>query len=139
MNISKGLIGGGMQESEMEIIPIECDPLILRIILEYIYTEEKEILWREELKERMIDLFVKCHKFGVNGLTEILEDMLCENIDLENVVSLTILSDQLSQKHLLERCKQFIIKSEERRERIESSEIFKSMQTEMTRILKTTQ
>eukprot|EP01129_Flabellula_baltica_P004387 TRINITY_DN1520_c0_g3_i2.p1 TRINITY_DN1520_c0_g3~~TRINITY_DN1520_c0_g3_i2.p1 ORF type:complete len:1020 (+),score=229.46 TRINITY_DN1520_c0_g3_i2:61-3060(+) len=135
----KGLIGGGMKESEMDIIPIDCDPLILRTILEYIYTEEEDILWREELKERMIDLFVKCHKFGVNGLTEILEDMLCENIDLENVVSLTILSDQLSQKHLLERCKQFIIKSEERRERIESSEIFKSMQTEMTRILKTTQ
>eukprot|EP01129_Flabellula_baltica_P007574 TRINITY_DN2969_c0_g1_i1.p1 TRINITY_DN2969_c0_g1~~TRINITY_DN2969_c0_g1_i1.p1 ORF type:complete len:962 (-),score=179.09 TRINITY_DN2969_c0_g1_i1:201-3086(-) len=128
------LLNSGMKESNMETIPIDCDTFILYILLKYIYT--REFVVDETVEERFVDIFLESHKFDVEGLFRKMEDILCNNIDLENVISLLFLSDQIKSQDLQKRCIQFIRK-EAHQELLSKTLYYAECESEIKRILGT--
>jgi len=103
----RGLFTSGLRESKMNTITLDIDnPKVLEAILEYMYLNE--IDFSSDYQDIILDIFVTANKYQVLGCTEYLEDIISNNIEIDNVLSLALLADREKANKLLRCCKDFI-------------------------------
>jgi len=103
----RGLLTSGLRESKMNTITLDIDnPKVMEAILEYMYINE--IDFSNDYQDIILDIFVTCNKYQVLGCIEYLEDIISNNIEIENVLSLILLADREKALKLFRCCKEFI-------------------------------
>eukprot|EP01129_Flabellula_baltica_P005347 TRINITY_DN1930_c0_g1_i1.p1 TRINITY_DN1930_c0_g1~~TRINITY_DN1930_c0_g1_i1.p1 ORF type:complete len:1123 (-),score=233.46 TRINITY_DN1930_c0_g1_i1:19-3357(-) len=103
----RGMLTSGMKESGQKVITLsDVNPRILEALLEYMYTDNLE--FTDEVQDMIVDIFICANQFDVEGCFKMLEDVLCNNLELENVISLAILGDQMKAHKLVKCCRDFI-------------------------------
>lgn len=85
----------------VEIVDVEHD--VLRELLRYLYAEKVE-----NVKMIADKLLSAADKYGIEGLKEMCEKVLCDNISVDNVCDILVLSDRHNIRHLKARALNFV-------------------------------
>jgi len=108
----RALLSSGLAESRQSIITLEDDadegigPIVFKYVLQYIYEDDVEV--NEEVNGLVVEILISASKYGVTGCQELMEEIISHNLDIENVVSLTLVADLYRASKLAKSCFEFI-------------------------------
>ncbi|CAL4898724.1 unnamed protein product [Urochloa decumbens] len=100
----KGPDGGGRQRIEIQ----DMEPRVLELMLWFMYTDAVPEIGEHEAVEMAQGLLAAAHRYKMDRLKLVCEDMLCRRIDVDNVVGTLVAADKHGCHALKDACEEFL-------------------------------
>eukprot|EP01119_Soliformovum_irregulare_P014467 TRINITY_DN3957_c0_g1_i1.p1 TRINITY_DN3957_c0_g1~~TRINITY_DN3957_c0_g1_i1.p1 ORF type:complete len:700 (-),score=244.22 TRINITY_DN3957_c0_g1_i1:57-2156(-) len=103
----KSMFDSGLKEAQQEIVPLEISPAVLRMTLEYLYTDDIS----EMDGEFIIETYTTSHSYELDRMRCIVENVIGYSLDVDNVACILDLAVTYSCTVLKRACVFFMIKN----------------------------